>query len=68
MINSHDFLAVRRTHDIDEQTEPTFCPKPRWGSPQYSDAFVDWFVDHIEGDPGFLDDARRRYYEMSRRR
>ena len=34
----------------------------KFGSPQYSDAFVDWLA---EKDPTFFVDARDRYFEMT---
>ncbi len=58
-INSYEFLAVRRTNEID----PDFTHRPRFGTNQYSQAFVDWLVDRIERDPEFIPTARARYRE-----
>jgi len=59
-INAYDLLCVRKVHKID-QTKPKFYYKPRYGSPQYSDAFVDWLVEHYKKDSLFFDKARKEY-------
>ena len=53
--------AIRAVHEITEQRVPEFVHQPRYASQQYSDAFVDWVVEEIRRDQGFLADARRRY-------
>jgi hypothetical protein len=57
-INAYEFLAVRRTNEID----PDFAHRPRFGTNQYSQAFVDWLVERIEGDGEFIERARARYH------
>jgi hypothetical protein len=57
--NSHDMLSVRRAHQIDEKTHPEFVHLPRYGSYQYSDAFIDWLVDRYERDNAFFAKARQ---------
>lgn len=59
-INSYDFQAVRKTVDID----PDFVHRPRFGTNQYSEAFVEWLVAHIEGEPGFIPRARKQYHAL----
>ena len=59
-INAYEFQAVRRTNDID----PDFVHRPRFGTNQYSEAFVDWLVAHIERDPTFIGRARSGYQEL----
>jgi hypothetical protein len=59
-INGYEFLAVRRTNEID----PDFVHRPRYGTNQYSEAFVDWLVAQIERDPEFIARARERYHEL----
>lgn len=59
-INAYEFLAVRRTNEID----PDFVHRPRFGTNQYSQAFVDWLVERIERDPEFIERARMRYHDM----
>jgi hypothetical protein len=62
-INAYEFQAVRHTHEID----PDFVHRPRFGTNQYSEAFVEWLVDRIRGDVSFIPDARARYSEQRRR-
>jgi hypothetical protein len=62
-INAYEFLAVRRTNEID----PDFVHRPRFGTNQYSQAFVDWLVERIDRDPGFIGRARARFSEERRR-
>ena len=59
-INSYEFQAVRRTQEID----PDFVHRPRFGTNQYSEAFVDWLVGRIERDPDLIARARARYREL----
>ena len=66
-INSHDILSVRRAHDINPTTRPEFCHQPKFGSPQYSEAFVDWLVDQHKKGKAFFVDARDEYYSRTHR-
>jgi hypothetical protein len=59
-INAYEFQAIRRTYDID----PDFVHLPRFGTNQYSQAFVDWLVEQIGRDPDFVSRARARYHEL----
>ena len=59
-INAYEFQAIKRTYDID----PDFVHLPRFGTSQYSQAFVDWLVDRIESDPEFVTRARTHYHEL----
>ena len=59
-INAYEFLAVRRTHEID----PDFVHRPRFGTNQYSQAFVDWLVERIARDPEFIERARSAYHDL----
>jgi hypothetical protein len=63
--NSHDLLSVRRAHNVDQATRPEFVHVPRFGSPQYSDGFVDWLLERYSRDNDFLATARQRYYDMT---
>jgi hypothetical protein len=67
-VNQFDVLSVRRVHEISEETNPEFVHVPKFGSPQYSDAFVDWLVERSEQDPAFFSDAKARYIATRRRR
>jgi hypothetical protein len=65
-INAYDVLSVRRVHEITEQTRPDFTHVPKFGSPQYSDAFVDWLVEQHARDPDFFVRAKTEYTRTMR--
>ena len=67
-VNAFVVLSVRRVHQITEETRPEFVHVPKFGSPQYSDAFVDWLVAEHERDPGFFPRAKARYLAIRPRR
>jgi hypothetical protein len=67
-VNAFDVLSVRRVHDITEETRPEFVHVPKFGSPQYSDAFVDWIVERDRSDPEFFANAKAAYLATRRRR
>jgi hypothetical protein len=57
-LNVFDLLCVRRAYETDRI--PGFFYKSKVGTPQYSDAFVEWILDHYARDPHFFTDARSR--------
>jgi hypothetical protein len=59
---------VRRVHAISEDTRPEFVHVPKFGSPQYSDAFVDWLIGEDERDPEFFAQAKAKYLASRPRR
>lgn len=59
--NQHDALCVRAVYDISPEAAPQFMVERKYGSPQYSDALVDWLVDQYGKDPDFFTRARARY-------
>ncbi|MEA2220370.1 MAG: putative DNA-binding domain [Solirubrobacteraceae bacterium] len=65
-VNAFAIQSIRAVHALDEATVPELVHLPKFGSRQYSDAFVTWIVRHIEADAGFLDDTRARYLERRR--
>jgi hypothetical protein len=67
-VNAFDILSVRRVHEITEETRPEFVHVPKFGSPQYSDAFVDWLLEQDARDPDFFERAKERYLATRRRR
>jgi len=67
-VNAFDVLSVRRVHAISEATRPEFVHVPKFGSPQYSDAFVDWLVGEQERDPRFFEGAKASYLATRKRR
>jgi len=66
-ITSYDVLCVRRVYKIDE-TKPQYYYKPKYSTPQYSDAFVDWLVECYKNDHSFFEKARKKYRKLSRGR
>ncbi len=68
VINAFDVLSVRRVHTITEESRPEFVHVPKFGSPQYSDAFVDWLVGEVEREPRFFAKAKKAYLATRPRR
>jgi hypothetical protein len=67
-VNAFDVLSVRRVHAISEETRPEFVHVPKFGSPQYSDAFVEWLVAERQRDPRFFEQAKVSYLATRPRR
>lgn len=67
-VTPYDVLSVRREYDVSEATRPEFTHVPKFGSPQYSDTFVEWLLEHHEQDPRFFDKAKARYTRSLRSR
>jgi hypothetical protein len=65
VINQFDILCLRKVHNIDSQ--PVFFHKPRFSSPQYSDAFVDWLVDEHGADSNFFEQTKATYRNARRK-
>jgi hypothetical protein len=68
VVNAFDVLSVRRVQTITEETRPEFVHVPKFGSPQYSDAFVDWLVGEHERDDDFFSRAKTSYLATRKRR
>jgi hypothetical protein len=68
IVNAFDVLSVRRVHAISEETRPEFVHVPKFGSPQYSDAFVDWLVAEHARNPQFFGQAKKSYLATRPRR
>jgi hypothetical protein len=67
-VNAFDVLSVRRVHAISEDTRPEFVHAPKFGSPQYSDAFVEWLIAERHRDPRFFEQAKTSYLATRSRR
>lgn len=52
----YEIQCVRRVYDIDNR--PEFFHRPKFGSPQYSDAFVSWVITEYQRDPRFFEHAK----------
>lgn len=59
-INSFHLQCIRKEYKIDE-SRPDFFYKPKFGSPQFSAAFVSWLSDHFKTDALFFDKLRQKY-------
>jgi hypothetical protein len=66
VVNSHAILSVRRVHDTDARDD--WYHHPRFGTPQYSDAFVEWLISSYESDHGFFDAAKTEYHRQQQAR
>ena len=64
-VNAYDLLSVRRVHDISVATHPEFTYEPNWGSPQYSEQFVDWLIKRWKTNKNFFEDAKLKYHAMT---
>jgi hypothetical protein len=65
IINSYDVLSVRRVYEIDG-TKPQYCYNPKFGSPQYSDDFINWLIQRYEEDSLFFEKAREEYRRLKK--
>ena len=54
--SSYDIQIVRRAYAIDEN--PNYSHKGKFGTRQYSDAFVDWLVSQYSADDQFFQRCR----------
>lgn len=57
-INAFDIQLARRHFKAED--DPNLVYKPRFGSCQYSPAFVDWLVQEFEKDANFFQQLRER--------
>ena len=58
-ITTYDVFCARKVHEV--ESRPDFFYKPKFGSPQYTDAFVEWLVGQYEADSAFFDKAKERF-------
>jgi hypothetical protein len=65
-INQFDIQCVRQVHDI--ESRPEYFYQSKYGSPQYSEAFVEWLILQHEKDSDFFDRARDEYRKTRQRR
>jgi hypothetical protein len=60
-ISVHDILGFRRLHQTDSNR--SYYYKPKTGSGQYSEAFVQWIVGQIRSQRDFLVQLRQRHHQ-----
>ena len=51
-INSYDVQCIKNVFDIWD--DERYCHRPKFSSPQYSEAFADWIIEQFESDPSFF--------------
>jgi Putative DNA-binding domain len=56
---SYDNLSVRKAYGVDH-SKPEFFYQSRFGSPQYSQSYVDWLVGEFDRDAEFFRKAIRK--------
>lgn len=61
-INSYDIQVIRQIYQIANKQE--FMYKSKFGSTQYSDAFVSWIVNKFDGDSEFFVNTRAEVYRI----
>jgi hypothetical protein len=64
-LKSYDILVVRRVFEIDKKKE--FVYKPKFASPQYSERFLDWLIQHHSEDHDFFPKARTQFQSQVQR-
>jgi hypothetical protein len=57
VINSYDIQCVKNAYEIADNE--TYCHQPKFSSPQYSPAFVDWLASSYRADKRFFERLRR---------
>ena len=59
---SNDNVAARRIFGLEQRAE--FYYRPKYGSGQYSDAYVDHLVKQILEDPNYLENLRQSFHRL----
>jgi hypothetical protein len=59
IVGPYEILSVRRVYAIDDR--PEFFHRPKFGSPQYSEAFVAWITNEYQTDADFFVNAKEAY-------
>ena len=54
-VTTYDLYCARKVHEVERK--PDYFYKPKFGSPQYSDAFVDWLLRACQADSAFFEKA-----------
>ena len=64
-VNSYDIQVIRKVYSINEK--PELVHKPKFGTTQYSNDFVQWIVDKYENDSNFFTKTRDEAYKINYR-
>jgi hypothetical protein len=65
-LTPYDVLSVRRVHGIDDESHPEFAHRMKFGTVQYSEAFVEWLLTQYALDREFFEDAKHAYSAQRR--
>lgn len=57
-VNSFDVLCARKVHGV--ESKPLYFYESKFGSPQYSDAFIEWLVSQYQKDAAFFETCRAK--------
>jgi len=63
VVNSYDIQVIKKIYQINNKLE--FVYQSKFGSIQYSDAFVQWIVSEYERDSNFFANTRSKAYKRS---
>jgi DNA-binding XRE family transcriptional regulator len=55
-VTRYDVYCIRKAHDI--ENKPQFFYKPKHSSGQFSNEFIDWFVDEYKKKPRFVEESK----------
>ncbi len=61
-VTRYDVFCVRKARDIENM--PQFFYKPKHSSGQFSDEFIDWFVDEHKTNPGLVEESKLRLKKL----
>jgi len=59
-LNQYHLLSVRRVYQTKDK-RPDFVYRPRFGSAQYSNGFINWLIDNYKDDASFFIKAKVEY-------
>jgi hypothetical protein len=59
-INQYDLCAVNAAHSTKEID--SFCHNPKFGSTQYSTAYIQWIINQYKNDKEFFEKAKKVFY------
>jgi hypothetical protein len=62
VVNQHTILSVRRVFAIEGDARYQY--RSRFGTPQYSQEFIDWLIGEYQRDAEFFNAARRAYGQL----
>lgn len=55
---NYDIQCIRQLYEIEKK--PQYYYKPKYGTPQYSDHFIQWLLEMYGENPDFFEDTREK--------